>query len=129
VRGGLPESVGPGYLLLRKAEPTRVAVAGFFAHYPLYGLNLDNIVEFPVRYNGFTTFRRISSCRGWHEALAEGDYEYVVTVTFEDHVPPENEWTDSYPGSRPVLSGEDSTVFHSEPNGAVITEAGCPAPR
>jgi hypothetical protein len=129
VRGGLPEAVGPAYVLLRKAEPTRVAVAGFFAHYPLYGLNLDNVVEFPVRYNGLTTFRPISSCRGWHEALAEGDYEYVVTVTFEDLVPPENEWTDSYPGSRPVLSGEDSTVFRIEPDGVVITDAGCPAPK
>ena len=108
--GGLPEAIGPSYDVLRDAKSARVAVAGFFAHYPLYGRSLENRVEFPARGPRRARFEALD-CRSWQRALERRGYDYVVTLQSGGQEPPERAWTERYPGADVVLTTGGNDVF------------------
>jgi hypothetical protein len=111
-RGGLPEPIGPSYLVLRDVEHARIAIGGFLGHYPLYGRRPRNIVDVPVVAEPHGDSRPIASCREWQVALASGDYDFVVTAPDPDGtLPVEAAWTRAYPSAREVLRVGHNSVF------------------
>jgi hypothetical protein len=125
-RGGLPEPIGPSYLMLRDVEHARIAIGGFLGHYPLYGRRPRNTVDVPVVAEPHGDSRPIASCREWQAALASGDYDYVVTAPDPDGaLPVEAAWTRAYPPAREVLHVGHNSVFKL---GRSVRPQGRPAP-
>jgi hypothetical protein len=115
--GGLPEPTGPSYMRLRNVDGARIAVAGFLAHYPLYGRKPNNTVVLPAQRLEHGDLRRIRSCREWLAALAEGRYDYVVTAPDQNGaVPPETTWTRADPRAREVIAMDGNVVFRLRGN-------------
>lgn len=124
--GGLPEAIGPSYEVLRDEEDARVAVAGFFAHYPLYGRSLENRVEFPTRGPRRARFAALD-CRSWQRVLEQRGYDYVITLRSGAQDPPEREWTERHPGADVVLATRGNAVFTlAERTGADSQSTTCP---
>ena len=69
------------------ARDQRIAIAGFFIQYPLYGDALSNRVDYLARHGPHGTFTPYRDCASWRRALNAGHYDYVVTTPF------------NYPGS------------------------------
>jgi hypothetical protein len=124
-RGGLPEGIEPSYALLRETTAARVAVAGFFAHYPLYGRELSNRVDFPVRGPSRARFTPLD-CRSWQRALKEAGYDYVVTLRSGDQQPLERQWTRRYMRAREVFATRGNTVFRLTRQPAHESAVNCP---
>lgn len=124
---GLPEPIEASALRLRDTTDARIAVGGFYAHYALYDAELTNWVEFPVLPGPHGSFRRITNCQDWHEALARGRYDYVATYNSEaNRMPPEAVWTRSFPGASRILSDGIHELFELDPRNRESV-GGCPA--
>jgi hypothetical protein len=124
---GLPEPIEASALRLRETTNARIAVGGFYAHYGLYDADLTNWVEYPVLRGPHGSFRSITSCQEWHEALARGRYDYVVTYnSVANRVPPEAVWTRSFRGASHVLSDGIHDLFELNPRSRRGV-AGCPS--
>jgi hypothetical protein len=125
--GSLPEPIEASVRRLQGMSDIRIALGGFSAHYALYDPDLSNWVEFPVSRGPHGTFRRITSCPEWHEALAEGRYDYVVTYnSYANRPPPETEWTRSYPGAARILHAGLNDLFELGTPTSDDGASGCP---
>ena len=89
-------------------EDARIAIAGFFIQYPLYGAR-------PVEPRGLRgasrTARRLHAvrrCREWREALNDGGYRYVVTTPF------------NYPGNLRRRSAAGGALDCSDPAARLV---------
>jgi hypothetical protein len=87
----------------------RIAIAGFFIQYPLYGDDLSNRVDYLARHGPHGAFTAFESCGAWRRALNDGGYRYVVTTPFNypgnlrRDQPREARWTGTDPAARLVL--------------------------
>jgi hypothetical protein len=62
----------------RSQREQRIGIVGFTEQYPLYGLRVDNHVQYvgaPQPHRGFAD---IADCHAWRGALTRGRYRYVV---------------------------------------------------
>ena len=69
------------YAWARDVDDAHIAFAGFFQHYPLYGLDLSNKAQYVGRHTphgGFTTTR---SCAEFRRGLRAGGYDFLVVAT------------------------------------------------
>jgi hypothetical protein len=95
---------------LKHARIALVGTFGFFFGYPLWGVDDSNRVTYMGQSGPHGSFRPITTCRAWREALNLGHYQYVVTtaraVTFTTQLlrSPEVDWTWTDPAARLVLS-------------------------
>jgi hypothetical protein len=122
----LPDPIGASYERLRTVSHARIAIAGFLAHYPLYGADLSNWIDFPAQRGPHGIFRRITNCQEWHDALAQGHYAFVVTENhFGNTPPPEAAWTRSYPAATLIVRVGTNELFRIGGED-VDPAAGCP---
>jgi tryptophan-rich sensory protein len=113
---------------IQSLHRARVALGGSLGPYLLYGRDLSNrVVNIGRRVGG--NWSPIQSCRSWRQALASGDYDYVVTsppLYLYVNVPtPQASWTRTDPAATELSStsglfGATVTVFklHGRPNPA-----------
>lgn len=101
------------YIWAQSVRRARIGVAGAFVHYPLYGPDLSNRVEYVGELRSDGAFVDHDTCRSWTEALAMGGYDFVVVAApFPDApVPPQAEWTRKTPGAREILRGHRTSIF------------------
>ena len=58
---------------------SRIATSGIL-QYGLYGNDLSNHVQYLGHVGSDHSFREITGCRAWREAIDSGDYDYVVAM-------------------------------------------------
>jgi hypothetical protein len=86
----------------------RIAVSSLILHYPLYGSDLTNDVEFVGTAGTHGAYYAIASCPAWRRAINAGHYQYIVSV--EDvlaggRVPPSaTMWTQGDPAAHLLLT-------------------------
>jgi hypothetical protein len=106
------------YAWARDVRGARIAIAGIWAQYPLFGNDLSNDVEYVGVGSRGGTFRTPATCREWRALLRDGDFDYAVIsppqhpYLFGKTVParPEVAWTRSSRGAKEVLT-EPVQVF------------------
>jgi hypothetical protein len=111
-----PPDLNALYLWARDLEDTRIAVAGVYGQYPLYGLDLSNHVQYVGREGPNGAYSRIRTCRTWRKAIADGNYRYVVTAPFgtpyfRGGEPAEAAWTGDAKGVARVFHRGRISVF------------------
>ena len=106
----LGEPVEPIYAALAGVSHARIAVAGFYLTYPLYGVTATNRVDYPSSRSGGSRFTLRSGCSTWLLALSEGHYDYVVTARQGRGEPPAAVWTRRYPGAHELLASPPGFV-------------------
>lgn len=107
------------YSWARTVRDTRIGFAGFEQHYPLYGDDLSNTVQYVGRRGPNSDFDHIGSCTEWRRALRAGRYDYVVvlpTPSYTSYTPlPERQltWTREDPAASVVeeLAGGAGAIF------------------
>ncbi|HEY5171075.1 MAG TPA: hypothetical protein VIK54_05040, partial [Acidimicrobiia bacterium] len=92
----------------REVHHARIAIAGFFLQYPLYGSDLSNHVQYVARRGPHGVSSRITDCGSWRRAVNDGRYDFVVATTpgfpFATKQPPlEEMWTRSDPAAHLLL--------------------------
>jgi hypothetical protein len=126
--GGMPELADAAYLAVRDVTGARIAVAGFYTHYPLYGTDLSNRVDYPAMLTSWGRFQPITRCSDWRHALRDGGYNLVVTAAggYGGPEPQEARWTRSDPAATELVHQGKSSVFQIDPNRMVTRESdGC----
>ena len=103
----------PAYAWASSVHGARIALAGSYLQYLLYGQDLSNRVQYLGRRGPHGAYVEISDCRAWRQALAAGGYDYVVTVPVDAGAPepPQAGWTRTDPSAREVLRVEGQAVF------------------
>jgi hypothetical protein len=126
--GDMPELADAAYLAVRDVTGARIAVAGFYTHYPLYGTDLSNRVDYPAMLTSWGRFQPITRCSDWRHALRVGGYNLVVTAAggYGGPEPQEARWTRSDPAATELVHQDKSSVFQIDPNRMVTRESdGC----
>jgi hypothetical protein len=95
---------------LRGVRDSRIAVVGLLRHYPLYGAELSNRVEFPATRH-LARLEEITSCTAWAEALARRRYDYVVIAPSGADDTVKLAWTRAQPWAVEELHASDVSVF------------------
>jgi hypothetical protein len=110
---GPPELSDAAYRVVRDVTHARIAVAGFYTHYPLYGADLSNRVEYPAEVAGWGRIRPITGCSAWRRALQQGHYDLVVTAAggYGGPEPPQAAWTRGDPMATELVHQDKSAVF------------------
>ena len=131
----LGEPVEPIYAALAGVSHARIAVAGFYETYPLYGVASTNRVDYPSSRSGGSRFTLHSDCSTWLLALSRGHYDYVVTARQGRGEPPAAVWTRRYSGAHELLASPPGFVragsawrwelFRLTRAASVNTEAAC----
>jgi hypothetical protein len=116
-----PEDFPPG---MRAAERwfddadlhhARIAVVGGrpgFKQYIFYGNDLSNYVQYVAHHGPHGTFRPITSCREWRQAIDAGRYRYLIAgpdQRTQGKPPIEATWTGTDPAAKKLL--EDDMIF------------------
>jgi hypothetical protein len=99
------DPIAPIVARLGGVRHARIAVAGISESYPLYGADLSNRVDYPVR-RAAARFRTYATCRSWLSALRKGGYEYVVTAHEGRADSVTARWTRRDPGARALLTAK-----------------------
>jgi hypothetical protein len=110
---GPPELDGAAYRAVRDVTGARIAVAGFYTQYPLYGADLSNRVEYPAQRAAWGRFRPPTSCSAWRHALRRGRYDLVVTAAggYGGPEPVQASWTRGDPAATELVHQGESSVF------------------
>jgi hypothetical protein len=102
----------------RKASHERIGVVGrasAFGQYFFYGTDLSNHVQYIGQQLNHGTFRPITKCAQWRQAINDGNYDYVVTTPklgqIETTAPPENLWTARDKNVRTVIQSGPAAVY------------------
>jgi hypothetical protein len=103
----------------RTARDERIGVVGrasAFGQYFFYGTDLSNHVQYIGDEGNHGTFRPITTCARWREAINRGHYDFIVTTPrlgeIETTAPPENLWTSRDRNVKTVLnSGGLAAVY------------------
>jgi hypothetical protein len=111
----LGEPVEPIYTALAGVSHKRIAVAGLYQSYPLYGVASTNRVDYPSSRTDGTKFTLPSTCSTWLLALSRGHYDYVVTARQGPDEPPAAAWTRRYPGAHELLASPPGFVRLGSP--------------
>lgn len=96
--------------VLRPARDARIAVVGLWTHYPLYGQDLSNRVDFPLFRRRGARFEEVGSCRAWVDALTRGRYEYVVVVPRSPREEVVRGWTQEQPFAQVLVDRPDGVL-------------------
>jgi hypothetical protein len=106
------------YSWARQVRDERIAIAGSYLQYPLYGEDLSNRVQYLGDPGPDGAFEPITSCRDWRRALNDGGYRYVVTAPFNfpwtvsPGEPPEARWTRTDRAATEIASdGSHVSIF------------------
>jgi hypothetical protein len=98
----------------RSVEGSRIGTTST-RHYPLFGTDLSNRVEFVGEDRSHGGFVAPASCRAWRRALNNGDYDYVVAS--RDRIEPGKpaypstaHWTED-PNAEVILRKSPTVVF------------------
>jgi hypothetical protein len=97
------------YRWAQDIHDSRIAIVDFSVHYPLYGKDLSNYVQYLAVRHSNGESEPIADCQSWRRAINEGRYQYVVASSPGFPFPPrrpanEAEWTRSDPAARLVLT-------------------------
>jgi hypothetical protein len=120
----------------RKASHERIGVVGrasAFGQYFFYGTDLSNHVQYIGHELNHGTFRPITKCAQWRQAINDGHYDYVVTTPklgqIETTAPPENLWTSKDKNVRTVIQSGPAAVYRilGPLNPATCTDLGARA--
>ena len=102
----------------RRRRGERIGIDGGELHYPLFGTDLSNHVQYVGRDEPDGGFARIVTCPEWRSAINAGRYRYVITVPWgiqslsPGEPSPQAGWTASDPAAEVVLRpGADMTIF------------------
>jgi hypothetical protein len=127
VSAGPPELDGAAYRAVRDVTGARIAVAGFYTHYPLYGADLSNRVDYPAEPAAWGSFRPPTSCSAWRRALQQGHYDLVVTAAggYGGPEPPQAAWTRGDPMATELVHQDKSSVFRLSKPATSADVAGC----
>jgi hypothetical protein len=107
---------GAAWKWAQQLPPTRVGILGNLFQGPYVGPELAN----HVRYVGVTRddggLRNVHTCPELRRALADGDYEYLVTAldfghSNADQIARVGEWVSSVPGTEVVFKTDIDTVY------------------
>jgi hypothetical protein len=103
----------------------RIGYVGFFDHYPLYGPDLSNYVQYVGRRQADHSFVDITSCAAWRRAVDHGRYDYLVVMpAFPDQPDPAAlAWTGG--AAVPLLQEGRGTVFRVV---GPLDPSTCPSP-
>ena len=119
----------------RDTQDLRIGVGGFADDYPLYGLALDNDVQFVGVAEPSGGFRPPGTCAGWRSALRSGHYDYLVisrSPIARQSEPRERAWTVGDPAAQLVFEQGPTSVFRlhgsPDPGGCGTVVAARPAP-
>lgn len=108
-------------------DGARIATSGITLTYPLYGRELTNRVEYLGRDGGDGSFTSYPSCTAFLDAVAAGDFDYVVVGTFKSglETAPEREWAAADTNLQPIVQDGDVVVFEvrGEVDGASCSSA------
>jgi hypothetical protein len=129
--------LGPEYAWASGVHHARIAIAGFYTQYPLYGRDLTNRVQYVGAAGAHGGFAPLASCAAWRRALDAGRYRYVVTAPVRAQKsgvleepgsdvaePPEAAWTRSSPAATAIVqSARNATVFRLA---GPLGTTGCP---
>ncbi len=79
------------YDFVRDLTGKRIAVAGsgqmIFGQYGFYGVGLDNYVQYVGQEGDRGTFRLITKCRNFVEAINRGNYDFLFTSEYTQDSP------------------------------------------
>jgi hypothetical protein len=107
---------GEAWRWAQQLSPTRIGILGNLFQDPYVGPKLAN----HVRYVGVTRddggLRDVRTCQELRRALADGDYEYLVTAldfgrSNSEQISRVGEWVSSVPGTEVVFQSDVDTVF------------------
>lgn len=108
--GGPQES----YDFARSLSGKRIALAGsgqmIFGQYGFYGPGLDNYVQYVGQEGDRGTYRLITKCRNFVEAINRGNYDFIFTSEYTQDAPespyryPVREWIASDPNVTEVVA-------------------------
>jgi len=109
---GRYKRASPVYAWAKAIRDSRIALAGSYVGYPLYGADLSNRVEFVGIRMTRGNFRPTTSCWEWRRALLAGAYRYVVVVSPSPvTAAPELAWTKADPSAHVIAGAGMSTAF------------------
>lgn len=122
------------YSWARDARDARIGIVGFYLQSPLLGEDLSNHVQYVGHDGGDGEFRSVASCSEWREALAAGDYDYVVAAPFNfpwgasNRYPREAHWTETDPAAQRIGASGPVAIFKltGAPNPATCADDGFP---
>jgi hypothetical protein len=97
-------------------DPARIAIVGDLFQFPYAGRSLANTVRYAGVRRDDGGFRNVRTCREWREALADGEFRYVVASVdiFASNVreiTTIDEWTSSMQGAAVVQRSGPATVY------------------
>jgi len=107
----LAEPLASANRVLGHLRHARIAVVGLWTHYPLYGPDLSNRVDFPLFRRRRADFEEVASCRAWVDVLIRGRYEYVVVVPRNEREAVVRDWTQKQPFAHELVDRPDGAVF------------------
>ena len=104
---------GRAYTWAQDLEGKRIGVVGSFRHYPLYGPEQANHVQYVGRIDEGERFREIETCSEWRRAIDAGDYDYIVAMPNRENEPPPQQtaWTRSASQATEILRHDPISVF------------------
>jgi hypothetical protein len=122
---------GPIYRWARDVHGAKIGIVAFAEQYPLFGLDLDNVVSYGGTVGAHGSLVLATSCAQWREELSRGGYNYVVIGDNDWSLGPipERSWTQSDPAAKPVVvtsqgvAGPQGIVFQI--SAGIATTAGC----
>ncbi|MGI8801478.1 MAG: hypothetical protein ACR2KV_04795, partial [Solirubrobacteraceae bacterium] len=113
---GRDPALGRIFRWAQDVHGARIAVAGTFLSYPLYGRDLSNRVVYVGRHGPHHDFGPAATCDDWRLALLRGRFDYVVVTpplkVLAAVGSPELRWTADDPAAAVALdAGPGYVVF------------------
>jgi hypothetical protein len=106
-------TVGRPSVWARRVHGARIGYVGYLLHYPLYGQDLSNRVEYVGVHGPHGAFGSVPNCRAWVSELRRRRYHYIVAAPVgavglaakgQEHAEPvEARWSRRIPGVVTVL--------------------------
>lgn len=97
----------------QSVEQARIGVVGTFRHYPLYGPEQTNEVQYVGRLGTNQRFRELDDCVDWRRAVNDGSYDFIVAMPGREGeaLPEQAAWTRSDPSATEILNHRGASVF------------------
>ncbi len=108
--------VGGFWEWARNVHGARIAMAGDYLTYPLYGRDLSNRVDYVGHRGPHGAFLPIDTCPEWRRNLNAGHFQYVVTTRLPEDLegaPPADRWTRSDPAATPIATNAVADAGHA----------------
>ncbi len=105
-------------------EHQDIGVVGTFRHYPLYGPEQTNEVQYVGRLGANQRFQEIDDCATWRRAVNDGGFDFIVAMPGREGepLPKQAAWTRSDPSATEILNHRGASVFRID--GALTPQCG-----